>query len=850
MPNRIVSRGKGYVLALSTLLFLPAVGCDRKPVTFVERAFEVTFPKGGGTTIRFVVDNPHGTVRGRLTLTLLDMAGKERYRTEHRVTVPAGKGTIPVTFPFRPEPYVPDRLHYRFEGPGPQQEGLIDLTYRPEIEIGVMHGGFPAGAHATIRIIATTQQHASIPEGVVRIALLDDGEILTHREGRTDRWGTTILPLDLARVEAGAYELDVQVQKEGEGTELRFPISVAPTHRLLLLTDRVAYQVGDRPRLQLLALHTGTHVPLSGEITLSIREPGEGSQRAFRASLDAGTLSFTLPPLHQPGRYVVTARTSGGMTKRILRVFSMRPPTLAITLGKGWYAPGETIDAMLRVSEGDQGVSELPLAGEVTWKGRGKIHRIAAFEGVTGGDGRFPLTIETLPLSGISQPLTLTLRVALLDSMGQLSIVRRSIPLSPIPLQVVIAPEGGELVPNVPNTLGIFTLTPDGMPTAARVELLRLDGSRLDLESDATGLAPLEVTPSPFGNLSLRVRARSALGESRLLSFLIHPQSLYDQMLGRMREQGERLRIALTNPIVTGAIPLHLHATLPGGTVFLDLVREGQIVTGRTLTLPGRTGTLTLRIPEGVSGGCQIHAYSPTPTGWIEDRRALFVPGPLPIALDPEVCPKGNAAMGGRGSCDDPIVTFQASGLARAEGFPFPRSLTAMLATPTAQWVGAALRFFLRPPPPLRRFTQSRKLGEAEWKAVVERRIRADLVRIEEAMGAYYDRHFGKAHRLRRERLARIGGRKDPLSNLVKEGFLEKETLLDPWGNPYRLPDLTALLIEPFFTLRSLGPDERPETDDDIVLPGRPKSRLLAPHFAPGDSQRTRSPGAGEPSQK
>ncbi|RME52172.1 MAG: hypothetical protein D6795_07045, partial [Deltaproteobacteria bacterium] len=753
-------------------------------------AFEVSFPEGGGTSLRFVVENPHGNVRGRLTLTVLGMAEEERYRTERRVTVPGGKGAFSVTFPFRPRPYVPDRLHYRFEGPGPIQEGVIDLTYRPGIEIGVMHGHFPAGSRATVRIVATTPQGEPLPEAAVRLALLRGGEVMARTQGRTDHWGSVILPLDLGQAEVGEYELDVGVKgEEGGEAHLRFSVPVAPAHRLLLLTDRMAYRLGERPRVQLLALHAGTHAPMAGAVTLSGREPAGGRGWAFSTSIDEGALSFTLPPLRHPGRHVVTARTAGGTTERVFRVFPRRPPTLEITLGKAWYAPGETIDAVLRVSDGGQDASELPFAGEVTWEGRRKIHRLTAFEGVTGPDGRFPLAIETLPLSGSSRSVTLTLRVALLDTLGQLSIASRTIPLSPVPLQVVIAPEGGKLVPNVPNTLGIFTLTPDGMPTAAEVELLRLDGSRFDLESGTTGVVPFEVTPTPFGNFSLRVRARNAWGESPLLSFLVHPQSLHDQMLGKERKRGERLRIALTDPIVAGAIPLHLHATLPGALVFLDLVREGQLITGAALSLSEGEGRFSLRIPQGVTGGCEVHAYARTPEGWIEDRRALFVPGPLPVPVDPEVWPGERDIAGGT---DDPIVVFQAAGLSTAPGFPFPRSLAGMLGTPTAEWVGAALRFFLLPPPQVRRFTESRKRGEADRQAVIERRIRADLVRIEAAMGAYYDRHFGKAHRLRRERLARIGGKKDPLSNLVTEGFLRAETLLDPWGNPYELPDLTA----------------------------------------------------------
>ncbi|RME53054.1 MAG: hypothetical protein D6795_05925, partial [Deltaproteobacteria bacterium] len=71
MPNRIDSRGgRGGFPLCALLLLLSAMGCEREPVTFVERAFEVSFPEGGGTSLRFVVENPHGNVRGRLTLTV------------------------------------------------------------------------------------------------------------------------------------------------------------------------------------------------------------------------------------------------------------------------------------------------------------------------------------------------------------------------------------------------------------------------------------------------------------------------------------------------------------------------------------------------------------------------------------------------------------------------------------------------------------------------------------------------------------------------------------------------------------------------------------------------------------
>ncbi len=278
------------------------------------------------------------------------------------------------------------------------------------------------------------------------------------------------------------------------------------------------------------------------------------------------------------------------------------------------------------------------------------------------------------------------LDVKVLDSADHSETIAKSYTVSDQPIRVSLIPEGGKLTPGMENRLFAAAIYPDGSP-AANCEVKvwhrknmvpqpggqpgvpipapkvapRLPGGAVALAepvpakqaedlgkpfatvtTNAAGLAEIKFTPKAdqfrqgaFGQRDIetlggkqishgpaiifdaRAEAKDPKGSTAAANIELNSHPLGENVLLRLDKA-----IYQTGDIVT--IDVRTSAGLP--TVYVDVVRGGQIMLSRWLEVKDGKATQQLDLPPSVYGSVEIHAYQMLSHGEIiRDSRVVYV---------------------------------------------------------------------------------------------------------------------------------------------------------------------------------------------------------------------------------
>jgi hypothetical protein len=197
-------------------------------------------------------------------------------------------------------------------------------------------------------------------------------------------------------------------------------------------------------------------------------------------------------------------------------------------------------------------------------------------------------------------------------------------------LLIEAIPEGGQFRPGVENILYVLTSYPDGSPaeTELVVEFYQEDQT-VETATGPYSVAEVPIIPtSPFQ--TAQVRARDVNGRTAQREFYFEGEDFQQSVLLRPEKPVYRIGQSMALTVLTSH---------PRGSVYLDIVREGQTISTRAIDVENGRAEIVVDLTLEMYGTLELHAYKILPSGTItRDTRLVVVDNAqdLNISITPD----------------------------------------------------------------------------------------------------------------------------------------------------------------------------------------------------------------------
>ncbi|MEA3396806.1 MAG: alpha-2-macroglobulin family protein, partial [Chloroflexota bacterium] len=259
-----------------------------------------------------------------------------------------------------------------------------------------------------------------------------------------------------------------------------------------------------------------------------------------------------------------------------------------------------------------------------------QLNEVFRIEGRTDADGHYDFAFDLPDYfvgGGLEDQLaTFVVEVAVTDGAEHTERIHLNLPVARERLLIEAVPESGDLVPGVENIVYIVTATPDGTPVPAELTIWA-EGQTFTAASGDYGLAEWRFTPSgPWQWQEIKITARDAQGHEATRIIVFEAQSYSPVLLRPERaiaRVGETLHLDIFSPVGTGSL-------------YLDIIREGQTVSTRALKPANGHAQADIDLTPDLYGTLELHAYTISQWGEIQrDSRLVIVDAPrdLDIAI-------------------------------------------------------------------------------------------------------------------------------------------------------------------------------------------------------------------------
>lgn len=734
-----------------------------------------------------------------------------------------------------------------------------DEKQEPAVDLRVFaHAEFFAGSRASVRVLAVEPGTEDPLEGVkVSIRLRDPkaetGTVLA--EGPTDAAGTLSAALKIPALPDGKYEMVVTGTGEGREAEVRWPVTLKTAYAAYLTTDKPLYQPAQQVHIRALILRKFDLQPLAGEEALVEVEDPKGNKifkkRTTLSDFGIAHALFVLADEVSLGAYRIRVEAGAAKAEKTVTVDRYVLPKfkIACELDKSFYFPKETVKAKL---DADYFFGK-PVAGAEVKVSASTFdvgfREFATWKGKTGEDGAAEFELE-LPDYFVGQPLAqgkglVKLEIEVTDTADHAEKKTVTTTVSEGALVLHAFPEGGRIMPGLPNGFFVVAAYPDGTPAAVEATCrLRYEpriapdeppaeSFALQTGENGIGEARFQAEGGETGRkkVVLEVSARDERGNEAEKTFDLSVEPL---------EEGLKLVARKSVYRVGDALDMTVLSTRPRGTIYLDIVKDGQTVLTRAIEMEGGKADVPLDLTPDLFGLIEIHAYQLRKSlSLIRDARRVFVNRAddlnIDVTLDKETyLPAEKATLDFRvtNPAGDPVAA--ALGLYIVDEAVFALSEL----QPGLEKVFFLLeREILKPQVQIRGVESNILMGAFPREASVETsRQQAGRVlfsitppptrppvalssneqAILEDLKAAAKRIWSAAQA--RGKTAK-GWPAGDLTVLAEEGFLDAADLMDPWGRPFKREGCTCPSCRRnYMHLHSAGPDGKMNTKDDVQL--------------------------------
>jgi len=557
--------------------------------------------------------------------------------------------------------------------------------------------GSPAAIRALVRDWKTGEP---VKDAVltVKLAPKGGGPALTVFEGRTDASGTTPIVFTVPEDAKPEQTLIVEARSGLGQDRVEKAVTVQRTYKLLLTTDKPLYQPGQTIHIRALALAALDRTPANQQTVQLTIEDARGN-KVFRKAVQTSvygiaSTDFTLANEVNNGNYKVTAQIDQTISEKTVTVRPYVLPKFQVKIetDRTFYQPGQRLVGTISA---DYFFGKPVAGGEVHVKGFTYTigrDQVVDLRGKTDANGKFTfeLTLPSMFVGGTQGDRTGTfgLEVAVTDQAQHVEQSARAVPVAREPILIEAVPEAGRLKPGVENKIYLLTAYPDGAPAETEIDVSSTTSPPIrgvHLKTGPYGLAEFAFTPA-VGQTTLQITARDARGNRAQKAVNLAAEQAQEYVLLRPERAayrvGETLHLdVFSAPGTLGAIGTRAGTATPprpaasggdggvasgSGTIYLDIIKEGQAVSTRALDLKDGHASTNIDLDESLLGTLQLHAYKVLrDASIVRDTRLVLVGGAPDLKID--LKPDRESYRPGEGA----TIRFQTT----RDGQPVPAAL-------------------------------------------------------------------------------------------------------------------------------------------------------------------------------
>ena len=586
---------------------------------------------------------------GRLNVEVLDPENHVIGRTEKAVEVVKGgsrfRAELKLDKPVPLDELVWHRVRYEFRYDDTKAEAIegvdsISNILRLPVLRVLGQRTYLAGSKAAVRVIVSDSKADVIPGmGSVRIELEAEGKSRrTLFSGRLNRRGTTEAQFQFPEGVAGNCNLHYTVDTSLGTAEYTQGIRLEDKVGILLTTDKTIYQPGQMIHVRALALDRADH-RAAGKRSLVFEIEDSHGNKVFKKSTETdefgiGAADFGLASEVNLGTYHLratlgaanpdatnTAEIAFDVEKYVLPKFKVEV-NFASSEGrkKHGYRPGDHVRGTVQAN---YFFGKALDGAEVSVKAEGMdvtTFTAASVEGKTDPDGTYHFDLQ-LPGHLAGRPLDkgaakVLIEATVKDTAGHSESRGEPVTVSESAFLLTAVPEGGALAPGLENQVFLVASYPDGTPVEASLKVRSRSGDEQQVTTDAGGLAVLTLKKPQKGEV-LQIDATDKEGEKVSAPVTLQARAGDEQVLLRTEKAVYRAGDSMRLRILT---------TKKRGTVYVDVVKDGQTILTKDLDLTGGEAELTLAAGPELAGTVDVSAYmfgaNAEP---VADHRLLFV---------------------------------------------------------------------------------------------------------------------------------------------------------------------------------------------------------------------------------
>ena len=595
-----------------------AAGDETVVATYSRGVLRVTLPyqlpRAGDGRLTVEVLDPEDRVLGRLEQ---HVEADERGRWQQQIALDTA---LPL------EDLAWHRLRYRFTYGGEggaaldDTESISQILHMPVVHI-LGQQSYLSGGQAAVRVVVTDSANAAIGgPGSLRIELTPHGQSARVLfAGRLDRRGSAEAQFRFPAL-VGSFPLRYSVETPIGSAEFTQTVRLEDKVSILLTTEKPIYQPGQTIHVRALALDRANHEAAAGrKLTFEV-EDSRGNKVLKNVTetdkFGIASAEFALADEVNLGTYHLRAlmedtrtgaKNSGELAlnvdRYVLPKFKVAVDFGAENKAKRGYRPGDRVTGTVRAN---YFFGKAVDNGDVTIKASGMdvaMFQAGSAEGKTDADGAYHFDFR-LPTYFAGRPLSqgaarVLVEATVKDSAGHSETRGEPITVSESPLMITAVPEGGTLIPGLENQVFLLAAYPDGSPAVADLVVHVPGGEDRRVSTDESGAAEITMRAGA-GEETLRIDAKDKEGNHASCEVQLLPRNGEDQILLR------------TNRAVYHAgdrIDLKVYSTKQRGTVYLDVIREGQTVLTRDVDLVNGQAELTLTANADLAGALDLDAY-------------------------------------------------------------------------------------------------------------------------------------------------------------------------------------------------------------------------------------------------
>ncbi len=487
------------------------------------------------------------------------------------------------------------------------------------------------GSMAAMRVVTRNSKDGSpLENAVIRVSMLpttDNPEEVVLYEGFTDEFGAAGVNFRVPSDGPTEQTLVIETSSALGNDTIERPVTLEREVKILLTSDKPVYQPGQVIHIRALALSSFDLKPVANQDLAVMISDGKGN-KVFRESLKTSdwgvaAVDFQLADEVNTGAYKIAATLGNSNSEKTVTVEHYVLPKFEVSLEteKSFYLPGELVRGSLTAT---YFYGKPVSGGEVKLQGYTfDVERVesVALQGNTDGEGYFKFEFN-LPVYIAGTDLEagggrFYIQAAVTDLAKHSEVNTMVIPVASSSLVIEAIPEGGQFKSGVENLLYVMTSYPDGKPAESTLDIqFRNGGERMQVKTGAYGLATVAYTPNnPWQEID--IEARDSMGHRASREFYFQ---------GRWSEETVLLRPEKPVYQVGESMGLTILTSSDHGSVYLDIVREGQTVRTEAVEVQSGKATVMVDLTPDLYGTLELHAYKILHSGNItRDTRLVVV---------------------------------------------------------------------------------------------------------------------------------------------------------------------------------------------------------------------------------